>query len=139
MPELFLAKRSDGLLEPVDSATSEIIGKLKPGEYLLATGKKATRSAIMNNCLHKYCELLADKLNDAGYDMLKVLKPGANIPWSKHTIKELIWRPFQRALCDKESTTEPTNEEYKKTYEALNRHLAESTGVSVSWPNRYGD
>jgi len=53
--------------------------------------------------LHLYFELLAVALNDGGFDMQKVLK--VDVPWTKDLIKELIWRPVQKAILKKDSTT----------------------------------
>jgi len=101
--------------------------KIEPGQ---------SRTDLQNRALHKYCAMLAEALNDAGLDMLKVLKPGAEIPWSQPSVKEQLWRPIQVAMLDKESTTEAKTFEYGQVYEVLNRHIAQKFGVSVPWPCR---
>jgi hypothetical protein len=80
------------------------------------------------------CSQVAGELNDAGWDMKKVLKPEVEIPWNLDLAKEFLWRPIQAAMFQKESTTEPTTSEYVQVYEVLNRHLANKFGVSVPWP-----
>lgn len=94
------------------------------------------RTNQQNNALHLYCSRLAKALNDAGLDKLKVLKPGAEIPWSGAAVKEDLWRPVQLAITGKKSTTEAKKAQYPEIYDALNSHLATKFGVSVEWPTK---
>jgi hypothetical protein len=84
--------------------------------------------------MHLYFRLLAEKLNDAGLDMKRTLKPGVDIPWTAENVKNHLWRPIQEAVTGKESTTEITTVDPSHVYEVLNRHTAEKLGVSVEWP-----
>ncbi len=97
--------------------------------------EKKQRTLKQNNSLHKYCDMLADELNFAGYDMRKVLKPSVDIPWTAESIKSHLWRPIQMAMYDKLSTTELNTDEVSKVYETLNRHTAEKFGISVIFPS----
>ena len=92
------------------------------------------RTSLQNKSLHKYCELLGDALNDAGLDMRTVLKPSVDIPWSKDTVKDQLWKPIQKAMLHKVSTTELDTVDTDKVYKVLDRHLAEKFGISVDWP-----
>jgi len=83
--------------------------------------------------------MLSQELNDAGLDMKAVLKPEVDIPWSKMTVKEHLWKPIEKIMIDKESTEEMTNEEVSKIYEVLNMHLASKLGVSVPFPSIRGE
>ena len=94
------------------------------------------RSTRQNSALHVYCRLLANALNDAGYDMKKVMKPEADIPWTQNSVKEYLWRPIQEALGKEHSTTKQSTKDIPMIYETLNRHLAEKLGVSVPWPEQ---
>lgn len=91
------------------------------------------RTLQQNKSLHKYFDLLANELNDAGLDMKKVIT--VDVPWSAETIKEWIWKPVQKAQLLKESTTEMTTAEVNKVYETVNRLMAEKFGVSVPFPS----
>ena len=93
------------------------------------------RTTQQNKSLHKFCELLADALNDAGLDMRKTLKPEVEIPWNKDMVKEHIWRPIQEAVTGKHSTTEMNTLDPSQIYEIINRHMAEKHGISVPWPS----
>ena len=96
---------------------------------------KRTRTTVQNKALHKYCELVAQELNDSGNDMRKVLKETVDIPWTKESVKEYLWKSIQSVMIQKDSTTELSTDEVSKIYEVLNRHLAEKTGVHVPFPS----
>lgn len=94
------------------------------------------RTLSQNAALHKYCQDVANELNEAGLDMRKVLKPGISIPWSKNSVKRHLWRPIQEAMFDKLSTTKLESKEVSEVYEVLNRHMAEKFGISVEFPSK---
>ena len=96
----------------------------------------AQRTDAQNRSIHLYCRLLAEALNDAGYDIQHVLTQKlVSIPWSGDTVKELLWREIQRAMYDKESTTELSISEVSDVYEVLDRHISEKFGVHVEFPS----
>ncbi len=93
------------------------------------------RTTQQNKALHLYYKLVAEALNDAGLDMRKTLKEQIDIPWSMGTVKEYLWRPVQKILIQKESTTElDKGQEITRIYEVLNRHLGEKFGIYVPFP-----
>ena len=100
---------------------------------MLAPNEKQ-RTNKQNNSMHKYFELLAKALNEAGLDMKKVLKPGVDIPWTKESVKNHLWRPIQEVMSDEESTTDIDTKEPSEIYKVLDRHIAEKFSISVDWP-----
>ncbi len=100
----------------------------------IKTGKQ--RSNLQNSSVHLYLSHLAEALNDAGYDMNRTLKVDVEIPWTESNAKEFLWRPIQKALTKKDSTTKPTTKEYVYIYEVLSRHLVDKFGVNVPWPSK---
>lgn len=92
------------------------------------------RTLRQNSSLHLFFEMLAKELNDAGLSVMKTLRHDAEIPWCATKVKELLWRPVQIAMLDKESTTELETDEVTKVYEVVNRHLAQNHGVHVPFP-----
>lgn len=96
------------------------------------------RTLTQNKALHKYCSLLSETLNDAGYDMKKVLKEEVDIPWTMESVKEHLWKPIQRSVIDKESTTEASTADYSSVHNVLSRHLSQKLGVYVPWPSNRG-
>ena len=64
------------------------------------------RTLQQNKAAHKYFELLAESLNDAGLDMKKTLKPEIDIPWSKESVKEYLFKPVAEAMFHIEHTAD---------------------------------
>ena len=95
-----------------------------------------TRTLTQNAAMHKYFELLAKALNDAGYDMKKVLRPEADIPWMTETVKQNIWVPMQSNLGLGEKTSKLGWDEVSAVYDPLNRHFSEKFGVHVPFPKK---
>ena len=94
------------------------------------------RTDRQNRSLHLYLSLLATELNAAGLSLQKVLKPTVAIDWNEKLTKELLWRPLQRAITGKGSTTKLRKaDEVALVYETLNRHLGERFGLHVDWPH----
>ena len=103
-------------------------------ENKVSHGRKQ-RTSRQNKAMHKYFDMLAEALNESGYDMKKTLKHDVEIPWTREMVKEFLWRPIQEAMTGKQSTTELNTVDPSEIYEVLNRHLSEKTGVSVEWPS----
>ena len=94
------------------------------------------RTLQQNKALHKFFELLANELNEAGLDMRKILKPEIDIPWTTISVKNFLWRPIQEVMLGKHSTTELDKlQEIDKIYETLNRFLGEKWGLHVEFPS----
>lgn len=94
------------------------------------------RTSQQNKSLHKFCELLAEALNEAGYEMKAVLAvKQVDIPWNKDRVKDVLWKPLQEAMTGKESTTELNTVDPSEIYEVLNRHISQNFGVHVPWPS----
>ena len=97
-------------------------------------GKDRQRTLQQNKALHLYFSLVAERLNDAGLDMRVVLKPEVEIPWSKDTVKNFLWRPIQELQLGKKSSTELTTKEIDKVFDTMNRHLAKH-GIHEAFPS----
>jgi hypothetical protein len=98
--------------------------------------KTDKRTTQQNRALHKYFSMLADALNDAGFSVRKTLKHDIDIDWTPQLIKELLWRPVQILITQKESTTDLDKlEEITKIYDTLNRYLGEKTSVYIPFPS----
>lgn len=95
------------------------------------------RTQSQNNALHLFFTFLADELNNSGQTIQLVLKHKMEIDWTPSTVKELLWRPAQKAILGKESTTELSKTgEIEKVYNHLARHLGEKCHIEIpSWPD----
>lgn len=92
------------------------------------------RTLLQNKSLHKYCELLAEALNDAGYDFKEVIT--MPVSFTKENVKEYMFRRVMSALYpDLESTTELTTVQIQTVYNELDRLTATKFGIHVEWPS----
>lgn len=95
-----------------------------------------TRTPKQNNALHLYFTLLAQALDEAGYDLRSVVKDGVPLKFTPYAVKEYLWRPTQERMFGKESTTKLSkNEEIDGVYDVINRVVGERTGISVPFPS----
>jgi hypothetical protein len=99
-------------------------------------GDKPVRTIPQNSAIHKYYDMLADSLNNAGYDVRAAMRHDAEIPWTRNLVKELIWRKVQLAMFDIESTTKLDTTQVSEIYEVINRHTAQTFAVSVAFPSK---
>jgi len=98
---------------------------------------KKQRSDQQRKALQVFCRLVADSLNEAGYDMRKVLKEEIEIPWTMDSVKTHLWKPIQKAMYDKESTTELNTEDPTKIHETLMQHLGKKLHIEyIPFPNK---
>lgn len=114
------------------------IVKLKPEnvqakllEFLKTTKPKRSRTSQQNRALHKDCDLIAEKLNDAGYDMRHVIKKEIEIPWTTESVKKYIYKPILKAMFDMNSTTEieKHGDQLNKLHEVIMRELGQKFGI----------
>jgi hypothetical protein len=135
--QTFSSKIKDSKIEFYDRVGSAIWLELLNGKDVLITIERETkkRTSQQNRALHKYFELLAEELNDAGLDVKEVLRPSVDIEWTGELIKEYIWRPVQMAQLKKKSTTQLTTSEIDQIYEVITRHLGQKFGLYVPFPS----
>jgi hypothetical protein len=126
-------------LAELSRAITEIDAEWHDAHYLEVTIKRKAkqRTLTQNAALHLFLTRLAEVLNDAGFDMRRTLKHDAEIPWNPVSAKEFLWKPIQKALTQKDSTTEITTVEPTMIHETLCRHLGAKLGVICpEWPKR---
>lgn len=93
------------------------------------------RTLAQNRAAHLWFEYLAQELNDAGLTVTKTLKADADIPWTKETVKELLFKQIMNLMYHKDSTTQLTTKELIQTAEVLSRHLAQHHGIQIDFPS----
>ena len=131
--EVILHIEYEGPLDELDGKV-KTLSKMIAGCTVVSVEKlKKQRTPTQNNALHLYFDLLARALNDSGQDMKQVIR--VPISWSPYNVKEYLWRPLQKHLLGKESTTELNSDEIDKVYDQINRIVGERTGVYVPFPS----
>lgn len=93
------------------------------------------RTLSQNKALHLFFEQLAEALDDGGYSVQQVLAEAVERPWTKESVKELIWRPIQEAMTGEHSTADLDKLDVDAVYEVLNRHLGQKFGIHVPFPS----
>lgn len=99
------------------------------------------RTWLQNRAMHLYLKMLADALNDAGVDMKSVLnhmKGGFSVMCTMERLKENVWKPMQEAMFQVKSTTKLDTDQVCKVYENVNIFTAREFGVSIPFPDRFG-
>lgn len=109
---------------------------LPDAQYVIEINSEKKRTNSQNRSIHLFCEWVAFELNNAGLTRkLKLPDIGVvDVLWSKETIKDGIWKPIQKVLLNKESSTELSCAEVTQVYEHFNLWLSEK-GISVPFPN----
>ena len=92
------------------------------------------RTPQQRKSLEVYCRLVAEAMNDAGYDFKKAIT--LEIAMTQALVKEYIFKRIMKAMYpDKTSTTELSTTEIQKVYEVMNANTANKFGISMDWPN----
>ncbi len=88
--------------------------------------------------LWKFCELLAESLNEAGLDIRKVLKPTYNIPWTKDSVHDHLFIPIQKTMFGTDSVTILTKQgQIKGIHNTIVREVGEKHGCENIPLTRY--
>ena len=103
-------------------------------------GLNMTRTQAQQAAIEVYCRNMADELNNAGYEFTAFIehkkRMGYQVPWSQSLFKEQVWKPIQKILLEKQSTTKLDTKEVSQIYEIVNRKMAEIAGISMQFPER---
>ena len=105
------------------------------------------RTNLQKDCIWLYSELMAQALNEAGWDhktfIDHIASQGVETPWTKDLFMDEVWRRFQGAYfpetilkSGKPSTSKLTREQVSKIYENINLRMAELSGISVPFPSK---
>lgn len=98
---------------------------------------KASRTSAQNKAIHVGCQLVADALNGAGLDMRTVIKPEIDIPWTKDSVKQYLFKPILALMYGKDHTADMEKlEEPEAVWETMMRFLMEKHGVEyIAFPH----
>ena len=130
----FYAKSEQGQLKFSNNQEIQEFLHSVDGKQLKITIERATgkRTDTQNDSLHLWFEMLAQRLNEAGFTVQSILAKKIELSWTPTFVKELLWRPAQKKLLGKKSTTELAKiEDIDLIYDHLNLHLGEKFGVEV--------
>jgi len=99
---------------------------------------RKTRTNQQNRAMHKFFTIIADELNNIGatfsYEFGSEIM---ELPYTSELIKETLWKPIQKALFNKDSTTEITTEEINQIIDVITLKFGEM-GIPITFPSRIG-
>jgi len=100
-----------------------------------------SKTEPQNNSQWLYLTMLADELNNKGIDQVAVLdelkkRPTVDLSNTKDSLYRIYWRGVRKALFPDAKRT--GKKQAGEIYEAMNRHTASVFGVSIPWPDKYG-
>lgn len=80
---------------------------------------------------------MAEELDRHGHTLQDVVKEirKAEIRPTKENLKEVMWKPYQKAALNKDSTTELTTVEVDRVYEGLNKWIGERFHFHIPFPS----
>jgi hypothetical protein len=112
----------------------------KHGDLIITiTPVAGAYSTKQRGALHVACKELSEVLNSGGFDMQAVLKPGTEIAWTPHSVKENLYKPVLLAMEGKASTEDMTSAEPGKVWAVVCRHLSSKLGITPpAWPSNRG-
>lgn len=94
-----------------------------------------SRTPQQNNALHLFFSQLAQELNDKHFDMRTLIREEVELSWTPYNVKEFLWKPFQKLLTGKRTTTKLSKtKEINLIYDNLNRALIDRTKGQVQVP-----
>ena len=111
-----------------------VLDEVEAGRARYYTIVHANRTNRQNNTLHTLFRRMAQGLNDAGFEIPHPFKPDLEIPYTEHSVKELLYRPIIQAMYGKASSRELTTEELSKSMETLIDAVCRNTGVNIGIP-----
>ena len=131
--KLILKKIGD-VAVPATEADQEKWHKFSDAEYEVDMKNLDSRTSAQNRALHKMYTLVAQRLADKNLPIVKVIKP--DVEFSPEAVKEYMWRPIQKAVVGKASTTKLNKKEIDLVYEVFNELLGEKFGIHIPFPSK---
>ena len=105
-----------------------VLEEAEAGRERLYTLVRANRSNKQNNTLHLLLRNMATELNDAGFEIPHPFKKGLEIPYTEHSVKELLWIPIIQAMFGETSSTKLDTAQFS---EAMTPWLTQLTEIQA--------
>ena len=96
--------------------------------------QRADRTWRQNNTLHLLFRRMAQDLNDAGFEIPHPFKPNLEIPYSEHSVKELLYRPIISMYFKLERSSDLDAEQLSESMQILVDAVNRNTGVYTPIP-----
>ena len=110
--------------------------ELEEGRPRLYTIVHANRTNRQNATVHLLFRRMATALNEAGFEISHPFKPDLEIPWSEHSVKELLYRPIITSYFKVEQSSALDTTQISESMEILVDAVNRNTGVYVPIPSQ---
>ena len=101
-----------------------------------AKGERAKRTHLQNRAMQKWWAIISEKLNDAGWTKKKYYEVKVvDVDWTPESFGEDVWRGIQEAMYQHRRTSKLEPAQVSKVYEVVNKHIANTCGVSEDFPS----
>lgn len=135
-----MTKKEFELLEKISNqakpwfVTAQLKEALKTFE--ITEEPKGNRTSAQNSSIHLWLTQVAEELDKHGHTIQNVVQQikQAEIRPTGKNLKEILWRPYQIAALQKDSTTKLNKLEVDKVYEGLNKFLGEHFQIHIPFP-----
>ena len=124
-----------------DKNTSEffityIRDQVEQGIERVYTIEKMDRTYRQNRTLHLLFRQMATALNDAGFEISHPFKPDLEIPWSEHSVKDLLYRPIITSYFKVERSSLLDTAQLSESMEILVDAVNRNTGIHCPIPSQ---
>ena len=100
------------------------------------TIQKMDRTYRQNRTIHLLFRQMATALNDAGFEISHPFKPDLDIPWSEHSVKELLYRPIITSYFKVDRSSLLDTAQLSESMDILVDAVNRNTGVHVPIPSQ---
>ena len=113
-----------------------VLEEAEAGRDRLYTLVRANRSNKQNNTLHLLLRNMATDLNEAGFEIPHPFKKGLEIPYTEHSVKELLWIPIIKAMFGETSSAQLDTAQFSEAMTTLVDAVNRNTGVYTPIPTQ---
>lgn len=121
----------------VTKAKEKMAWFIEKGKTIDLTEKKNTRTTKQNSALHLLFTIVSSQLNEMGVDFQYFGLKGQTLSMrhTPHLVKEMVWKPIQKALFDIDSTTKINTEQINEIVDVLAKFFGDK-GIVIEFPSR---
>lgn len=110
--------------------------QVEQGVDRVYTIQKMDRTYRQNRTIHLLFRQMATALNDAGFEISHPFKPELEIPWSEHSVKDLLYRPIITSYFKVDRSSLLDTAQLSESMEILVDAVNRNTGVLVNIPSQ---
>ena len=116
--------------------TTYIEDQVEQGIDRVYTIQKMDRTYRQNRTIHLLFRQMATALNEAGFEISHPFKPELEIPWSEHSVKDLLYRPIITSYFKVDRSSLLDTAQLSESMDILVDAVNRNTGVLVNIPSQ---